>query len=133
LNVSKIARRFGVAVASVLAIAATLAPAANAAPVSRAVVPHDAIGCDGFVCIQVYGPADGYTAIGYDDELFAIFYGHIELLGPGISRSQANSPDEWAPSWQASGIGRGQVCAIAWLYVSAGQYTEEGTACERVF
>jgi len=128
--------------ACVIALGATasITPTANASPdatVAAAFAPLDAQGCtEGTenVCITVVGDATGYqvTATGNG------FFGHIEFVGPGINSEFKNGPipPEDNLHWEATGIGRGQVCAIGWKHIERPDgsidYQEIGPACEKV-
>jgi hypothetical protein len=119
-------------------IAALLAGCALAATslfAGVATAAANARGCNHDVCIGVMGDANGYTADAQERSCVTCtqgpgYLGHIHIWGPG--GLDVTSSDSTNPYVRGSARGSGQLCAEFWRYVSPGNWTSDGLACETV-
>ncbi|MEV4754938.1 hypothetical protein AB0J86_07475 [Micromonospora sp. NPDC049559] len=93
-------------------------------PQGAAAAPLDDSGCSRDTCIEMYGGAGGYSAIGYADDYF---YGHVDLWGPGLPFR--NGPEGPSPTVSGNGRGVGAVCAQGWASIGGGRYESRGLPC----
>lgn len=60
------------------------------------------------------------------------FYGHFQITGPGVNKSDGDRGIYSGEYIEAGGVGAGQVCVTAWRK-DPGTWTNIGRACHRVY
>jgi hypothetical protein len=109
---------------------ALLAATGFSATACATVTPQNAFGCNEHACINVTGPASGYTATASPLTNGSTQY-LLSVFGPGCPTR--NTPVEKLGNISCKGHGAGKVCAEILEFDSfVGAWVPEGEPCETV-